>query len=805
VHNEDGICIAAHIERNGIRCSFRQTAKETIKLFQNIVNKTEEEKIAEEFREYLLDSDIDAIEVNKPEDKMHYAWESKIKNKKYAIPVILAFDSHDIESMNKSEKTSFIKLSNISLKDLRESFKFPDTRIRFANDLPKPPCPCVLGVEINGSRGNSFFPNISLAFTENLNCLIGPRGSGKSTLIEAIRYVFGYNRTLNEIDPELEKKTRAMQKRNFKDSIIKVYYKMINGQIHILQATYDEKSDYTVKVFNESGEELPIPDVETAGHYPLRLFGWSEIENLGREHDRQRDLLDRLIPEVLPKLETRKTIIRELVENRKAIEKVCVELDNIFEQGNREVQKHKEYKEDFEKLNTAETKSLFSSLDFLKGKSVVLGHILEKSNLTLKQLEKIERPNLVKGLDVLLAEQTAEVKDWWLKEEQPSLNILSFEEDVKAAFDKSIQKIKSLIKIIDDKIKSINSEISNVNKEIRDKIGLEHTKQIEIDLRELAEKRLQRTKTIKQKYIEKKKDLDQLISERNKIIDKLQASIDSITSTRSRSNTAIEQKLNKFKITGLNISIFFKAGNDRQQFVTFLHDFLIGTHSRYKSRKYPEIIAHHFDPIKFSDILFKKDSAPLIDRDISVDGKNFAIETEYINGLFELKSHVSYDEYSDLEKVNKDNLTKLLEMQEVYWDDYESILLNNRPVEDLSPGQRSSAMLPLIVLSEVAPLVVDQPEDNLDNRLVGQVLVNILAELKEKRQLIIATHNPNILVSGDSEQVVVLEAVSDKEGNVSAQASIDDNDIIKTVIDIMEGGKRAFDARNARYGLIMKA
>ncbi len=84
-------------------------------------------------------------------------------------------------------------------------------------------------------------------------------------------------------------------------------------------------------------------------------------------------------------------------------------------------------------------------------------------------------------------------------------------------------------------------------------------------------------------------------------------------------------------------------------------------------------------------------------------------------------------------------------------------LLNKPDTPALWKGQRSSAMLPLIALVEDAPLIVDQPEDNLDNRLVGRMLVDILANLKEKRQIIVATHNPNIVVSGDAEQVIVLD------------------------------------------------
>jgi len=109
-------------------------------------------------------------------------------------------------------------------------------------------------------------------------------------------------------------------------------------------------------------------------------------------------------------------------------------------------------------------------------------------------------------------------------------------------------------------------------------------------------------------------------------------------------------------------------------------------------------------------------------------------------------------------------------------------------------------MLPLIALVENAPLIIDQPEDNLDNRLVGKMLVDVLANLKEKRQIIVATHNPNIVVSGDSEQVIVLDAVSGNKGICKFAGSIDKPEIVNWVIDIMEGGKEAFRVRSKRYG-----
>jgi len=87
----------------------------------------------------------------------------------------------------------------------------------------------------------------------------------------------------------------------------------------------------------------------------------------------------------------------------------------------------------------------------------------------------------------------------------------------------------------------------------------------------------------------------------------------------------------------------------------------------------------------------------------------------------------------------------------------------------------------------------------VDKRLIGNVLVKILAELKEQRQIIVCTHDANVLVGGDSEQVVVLEAESDSRGVVALHGSIDNDDIVRMVIDLLEGGAEAFEARLKRY------
>ncbi len=134
-------------------------------------------------------------------------------------------------------------------------------------------------------------------------------------------------------------------------------------------------------------------------------------------------------------------------------------------------------------------------------------------------------------------------------------------------------------------------------------------------------------------------------------------------------------------------------------------------------------------------------------------------------------------------------------LQEVEYDDEFFITLGGKAIQHCSPGQRCSAMLPIVTLTSNAPIIIDQPEDNLDNRLVSRAIFKILAKLKESRQIIVATHNPNIPISGDAEQVIVFNPV----GTIKDFGSIDESSIIQNIIELMEGGKEAFEKRRKKY------
>ncbi|OOO64650.1 hypothetical protein BS638_10390 [Clostridium tepidum] len=125
------------------------------------------------------------------------------------------------------------------------------------------------------------------------------------------------------------------------------------------------------------------------------------------------------------------------------------------------------------------------------------------------------------------------------------------------------------------------------------------------------------------------------------------------------------------------------------------------------------------------------------------------------------------------------------------------------PRNMLSMGQKSVAMLLIIVtaahdLGDNRPLIIDQPEDDLDNIYIYSSLVKEFRKIKNNRQLIFATHNPNIPISGDAENIIILESTGEN-GYVSCSGSIDKIGISEKVLNILEGGRQALDIRNMKY------
>ena len=122
-----------------------------------------------------------------------------------------------------------------------------------------------------------------------------------------------------------------------------------------------------------------------------------------------------------------------------------------------------------------------------------------------------------------------------------------------------------------------------------------------------------------------------------------------------------------------------------------------------------------------------------------------------------------------------------------------------QPISQASAGQRSAAMLALLLARGEEPLVLDQPEDDLDNHLIYDLVVRQIRENKLRRQIIVVTHNPNIVVNGDAE---MLHALDFRGGQcvVAQSGSLQEKEMREEICRVMEGGREAFDRRYRRLG-----
>lgn len=130
-----------------------------------------------------------------------------------------------------------------------------------------------------------------------------------------------------------------------------------------------------------------------------------------------------------------------------------------------------------------------------------------------------------------------------------------------------------------------------------------------------------------------------------------------------------------------------------------------------------------------------------------------------------------------------------------------TIKYNGKALKDHSLGQRASALiLFLLAQEENDVLIIDQPEDDLDNQTIYEEVIKELKRLKGKTQFIFATHNANIPVLGDSEMVVACKYIDDKKIEVQS-GTIDEQIIQEKIVSIMEGGKEAFNKRKDIYDI----
>ena len=511
---------------------------------------------------------------------------------------------------------------------------------------------------------------------------------------------------------------------------------------------------------------------------------------------RQRDLLDRLIPELITTLRRRDAVRQSLQVNRGNVTKCLSELRAAFEHNGSQITRFREFTADFAKLNTPEVQQLFAALDFARAKRRLLAQIDSNAAEHIRRVEEIATISLRTNIDDQLAQGSEALREWWLNNELQALGVAAAETDASGLARQIVERLLAFRGTLASRLNAIDKELEVLERDLQRKFDQEGDDSMQriADLRANAEKRLNAVAESRRQYLVAWEALQQLLTERETICGQLSSVQNEIAGIRATHNASIEKTLNRFLPDWMKVSISFRAGQDKEQYREKLREVVPGRANSVNVVRIRQALDDHFNPISCATLILREDFSGLIGKVVNISDREVVISQEDVEPWSSKINPFEMHEGANVSVLaeNGTRFSTILDLQETSWDDFATILLDGGPVNEKSPGQRASAMLPLIALAEETPLVIDQPEDNLDKRLIGSVLMQVLAELKEKRQITVCTHDPNILVGGDAEQVIVLKAESSRRGIVEAHGSIDNDQIIQTVIDLLEGGPVKF-------------
>lgn len=863
IHQLGGISIAAHVsstkgfravvqsqniewlQKNYLRRYLKSRqlqgllSKEENDYLSNLQNELKplDDKTQNTYLTFLAEHDFNAIQIQESEHQQYYSGVHVALINLPPFPCLLSTDTHTLADLGCPGHTTFVKLTDVGLEGLKKALLDPDTRLRYDTDIFSNKPRRILGISFEGGS----LDGQVIGFSDNLTTLIGGRGTGKSALIEAIRFVL--NQKIDNLPDRLQKDIEERWEYTLRNTEVKLLF--TDGQSDdflIIKRRMGENKSYCYNIEGRLLPEIELPDSEKTH---VEIYGWNEIEALSDSPQKQLALLDRTIQGINTLKINQKNKFEELRKNNSQIINLATEVKGLLPF----IQNAAEMRLELDKLNTPELNDAFSAFDqnerVLNDLREFEKEIVQNRNSLLDNLNRKDfsfLTNNFSSLQINLASYS------WFEhlsktiEDNTSL-IQNYYNQLIDTFEIIITKVKEQIKVLEEEHNSIEAQLNS----IAEKSGQGDFKTALSRRKDLSEKLSKMI--ITEREIEKKEqEIEELLNKRKKvIIPELMSLRHQVFNARLQKSIFVTDNLSLLDAAkGVGFSIV-ELG-DRSSFSQALgfcegqkySGLFKNIDKQYINKNYPEYFAHKFTPHDFIEKILNKtpsnndlsicyvrtnnQSGKIVKflRTAAVEG-NDIIERDNQNNILNQWSTKDYElvEMTDEEKIWKhlspwyfdneinehldpEKLKHLLELDVLEIDDKPIIVLDNRPIEELSPGQRCGALIPIILVEGNSPIIIDQPEDNLDNKMVFDLVVDIIRGLKEKRQIIVATHNPNIPVSGDAEQIIVFEAPDREKCIVVNQASIDDQLIINQIKAIMEGGDKAFEVRMKKYGILQQ-
>ncbi len=681
------------------------------------------------------------------------------------VAVINAKDVEIPETLRNPKASCLIKMTNPCFEAFKLAFQDPDSRVRLNSDVSETFYSRIESLTVTGG----YLDGLHIDFSGHLNSIIGGRGTGKSTLLECIRYVL----ELEPMGKNAKKQHQEIIKENIGKSKARIELTVrsskMNGKKYTIARRYGENAsvkDETGNMSNFSPMDI-LPDIEIYGQneiYEIAQDGLAQKQLLARFLDTEHGDFESKIQQVLTALKGNRAKLQKALENKASVEDDLSRLPKLMERV-----------------------SQFRSLGIEDNLKVV--PLLEKEKRLKKRIVEEEIANLEQAFEQMkeALPDTLFLSDSVL-DQLPHADTLK---KIRAGLDQLKTDTETMINSWHDAFNRCKKEISELTEQLQKAIhdketALEKTfKSLPssegksgMDIGLEYQQLLQAIESIKPKEISIKNQqilIDELQNQRSSLLEEL-------SDCRSKRTARFESSLKKLnkKLTD-KLKLTVKPEADKQPVI----DFLLRCNLEGVGEK------------RLSWIHEKEDFSSVTLAERIAQGESFLTGSDW---------GITPTVASALVKLSP---SKLLELQELELPDIIEIELNvshldktdYRRLARLSTGQQCTAVLHLLLLENKDPLIMDQPEDNLDNAFIADRIVAELRNAKINRQFIFATHNANIPVFGDAEWIGVFEVV-DGQGAMptNAQGAIDVPGVREKAANILEGGRIAFNQRKRKYG-----
>ena len=681
------------------------------------------------------------------------------------IGIINAKDVAEPNDLANPGASCLIKMTRPCFESFKLAFQDPESRVRLNSEREEKYYSRIERLKITGG----YLDGLEIEFSEHLNAVIGGRGTGKSTLLESLRYALDIEpigRTAQKQHSDIVKENLGRLRARVE---LTVRSSKMNGRIFKIARRYGEDSivtDSDGKPSSFSPREL-LPGIE--------LYGQNEIYEIAQDASNQGRLLSRFLEAGQAEYEAKiQEALKELGNNRAKLldaQKAVADLED-------EVARIPKLEEEIKQFKSLDIEEKLKVVPLLETEKRLVKRALEEElhhlNLAFDSVRdslpdttflsdnaigalphKTELISIRGELDTIYQKAETLLEQW----------NADFQESGKRT-EVAIKKIKTGIAQKEEELEKTFKELPAAEGKSGREVGIEFQNL----LRDIERIRPQKAN------IESHKKLQTALAQQRQTI---LSELSQIRAERSARFVRSLKKLNR-KLKGkMRLTVVPEA--ERKNVTQFLLNCEMEHVGAGRLKWIDEV--DDFSPVKLSKLIRQGADA--------LQKEGWGITPSVAESLARLPQE------------------KILQLEEIELPDRVSIELNTahesaenyRPLGKLSTGQQCTAILHLLLLQNKDPLIMDQPEDNLDNAFIADRIVRELRSAKIARQFIFATHNANIPVFGDAEWIGVFGATDDKANMPpECQGAIDVLKVKDKAAEILEGGKSAFNQRRVKYG-----